>query len=107
VLLLGVDAFLGLPTWRRWTELFDFAHLAVANRPGYSLDGAAMPAALAEQAAAASPPLGAARPAPGAVCDDAAGHLRHRHPRPRAAGQSLRYLLPRRLLTIFPGINSI
>jgi nicotinic acid mononucleotide adenylyltransferase len=38
VLLLGVDAFLGLPTWRRWTELFDLAHVAVANRPGYTLD---------------------------------------------------------------------
>jgi nicotinate-nucleotide adenylyltransferase len=50
VLLLGVDAFLGLPTWRRWTELFDFAHLAVANRPGYSLDAAQMPAALADHA---------------------------------------------------------
>ena len=25
VLLLGVDAFLGLPGWKRWTELFDFA----------------------------------------------------------------------------------
>jgi nicotinate-nucleotide adenylyltransferase len=36
VLLLGVDAFLGLPTWRRWTELFDLAHVAVANRPGYT-----------------------------------------------------------------------
>jgi nicotinate-nucleotide adenylyltransferase len=84
VLLLGVDAFLGLPTWRRWTELFDFAHLAVANRPGYSLDGAAMPAALAEQAAARPLPTPWAQPrrAPGAVCDDAAGHLRHRHPRP-------------------------
>jgi nicotinate-nucleotide adenylyltransferase len=43
VLLLGVDAFLGLPTWRRWTELFDFAHVAVANRPGYTLDESRLP----------------------------------------------------------------
>jgi ribosome silencing factor RsfS/YbeB/iojap len=110
VLLLGVDAFLGLPTWRRWTELFDFAHLAVANRPGYSLGGAAMPAALAEQVSrrqAAPDTLGAA-PA-GRLVQFAmtplaisATDIRARC----AAGQSLRYLLPRRLLTIFPGINS-
>lgn len=98
VLLLGVDAFLGLPTWRRWTELFDFAHLAVANRPGYSLGGAAMPAALAEQVSrrqAAPDTLGAA-PA-GRLVQFAmtplaisATDIRARC----AAGQSLRYLLP-------------
>lgn len=36
VLMLGADAFQGLPTWHRWTELFDLAHIAVANRPGYA-----------------------------------------------------------------------
>jgi nicotinate-nucleotide adenylyltransferase len=36
-LLLGADAFLGLPSWHRWPELFDLAHLAVAHRPGFSL----------------------------------------------------------------------
>ena len=34
VLLLGADAFAGLPSWHRWRELFDLAHLAVAARPG-------------------------------------------------------------------------
>ncbi len=34
-LLLGMDAFLGLPTWHRWTELLDFAHIVVAHRPGW------------------------------------------------------------------------
>lgn len=38
VLLLGVDAFLGLSTWHRWQALFELAHLAVATRPGFSLD---------------------------------------------------------------------
>jgi nicotinate-nucleotide adenylyltransferase len=38
VLLLGVDAFLGLPTWHRWRELFDLAHIAVATRPGHVMD---------------------------------------------------------------------
>jgi nicotinate-nucleotide adenylyltransferase len=36
-LLLGADAFLGLMTWHRWQALFDFAHIAVAQRPGFSL----------------------------------------------------------------------
>jgi nicotinate-nucleotide adenylyltransferase len=38
VLLLGVDAFLGLPGWHRWRELFDLAHIAVATRPGHVMD---------------------------------------------------------------------
>lgn len=33
VLLLGQDAFAGLPTWHRWTELFELAHIAVLTRP--------------------------------------------------------------------------
>jgi nicotinate-nucleotide adenylyltransferase len=48
VLLMGADAFLGLETWHRWRELFDLAHLAVATRPGFDLDPAQMPPALAE-----------------------------------------------------------
>ena len=34
-LLLGMDAFLGLPDWHRWRELFDLAHVVVAHRPGW------------------------------------------------------------------------
>ena len=34
VLLLGIDAFAGLPSWHRWRELFDVAHLGVLSRPG-------------------------------------------------------------------------
>jgi nicotinate-nucleotide adenylyltransferase len=32
--LIGIDAFLALPTWRDWTRLFDLAHFVVLNRPG-------------------------------------------------------------------------
>lgn len=32
-LIVGQDAFCGLPGWRRWEELFDFAHLIVMSRP--------------------------------------------------------------------------
>lgn len=47
VLIVGADAFLSLPTWHRWSELLDYAHLAVANRPGVSLEPAAMSMPLA------------------------------------------------------------
>lgn len=40
-LILGADAFLRLPAWSRWTRLFELAHVVVATRPGYDLDGAA------------------------------------------------------------------
>jgi nicotinate-nucleotide adenylyltransferase len=33
-LLLGMDAFLGLPQWHRWHELTSLAHIVVAHRPG-------------------------------------------------------------------------
>ena len=33
-LLIGRDAFLDLPSWHRWRELFDLAHLIVLERPG-------------------------------------------------------------------------
>jgi nicotinate-nucleotide adenylyltransferase len=34
-LLLGMDAFLGLPEWHRWQELPKLAHIVVAHRPGW------------------------------------------------------------------------
>jgi nicotinate-nucleotide adenylyltransferase len=34
-LLLGMDAFLGLPNWHRWRELLSLAHIVVAHRPGW------------------------------------------------------------------------
>ena len=34
-LLMGMDAFLGLPEWYRWEELTELAHLVVAHRPGW------------------------------------------------------------------------
>lgn len=35
VLLLGADAFAGLPSWHRWQELFDLAHIVALTRPGH------------------------------------------------------------------------
>jgi nicotinate-nucleotide adenylyltransferase len=34
-LIVGMDAFLGLPKWHQWRELLDLAHLVVAHRPGW------------------------------------------------------------------------
>ena len=32
-LILGLDAFSSLPSWNRWRQLFDLAHIAVVRRP--------------------------------------------------------------------------
>ena len=36
-LLVGADAFHGLPAWHRWKHLFDLAHIVVVPRPGIEL----------------------------------------------------------------------
>ena len=36
-LLLGADAFRGLPTWHRWREIFALAHVVVVARPGVAV----------------------------------------------------------------------
>ena len=36
-LLIGSDAFSGLPTWHRWERLFDLTHFVVMERPGAPL----------------------------------------------------------------------
>ena len=33
-LIVGMDAFLGLPSWHRWDEILTQAHIVVAHRPG-------------------------------------------------------------------------
>jgi nicotinate-nucleotide adenylyltransferase len=34
-LILGMDAFLGLPGWHRWEDILAIAHIVVAHRPGW------------------------------------------------------------------------
>ena len=102
VLLLGVDALLGLPTWHRWRELFALAHLGVADRPGYPLHMRDLP----EPLAAEFP--GRLRQNPTALRDSPAGcivpfdmtPLAISATRLRAAfenGRSCHYLLPNRV----------
>ncbi len=47
VLLLGADAFAGLPDWHGWHSLFELAHIGVLSRPG---EHALFPDALTEVA---------------------------------------------------------
>ena len=49
VLLLGADAFAGLPDWHEWRRLFELAHIGVLSRPG---ERAPLPEALQREIAA-------------------------------------------------------
>jgi nicotinate-nucleotide adenylyltransferase len=51
VFLMGADQLQKLDTWRDWHILFDLANFAVAARPGYSLDNAGLPPAVAAELA--------------------------------------------------------
>lgn len=98
VLILGADAFAGLPSWHRWEELFGLAHIAVANRPGY--DGlATLPPALAaacagrlrtDPAVLRRAPAGSVIPFSMTPLAISASLIRARV----GAGRSVRYLLP-------------
>ena len=37
-LIMGMDAFQLLHTWHRWTELLDYVHIVVVNRPGSAVE---------------------------------------------------------------------
>lgn len=96
VLLMGIDAFLGLPSWYHWQTLFTLAHIGVASRPGYALP--AMSAPLAAEFSARNGPADAlAASACGRIaCFDitplaiSSTQLRAT----LAAGGSVRYLCP-------------
>jgi nicotinate-nucleotide adenylyltransferase len=62
-LVLGADAFLGLPEWHRWQELTDLAHLIVVHRPGWSLPASGAMAGIIAQRRAAGPAALRDRPA--------------------------------------------
>jgi nicotinate-nucleotide adenylyltransferase len=38
-LIVGMDAFLGLPKWYQWREILQLAHVIVAHRPGWRAPG--------------------------------------------------------------------
>ncbi|MES2153009.1 MAG: nicotinate-nucleotide adenylyltransferase [Pseudomonadota bacterium] len=49
VFLIGADQLQQLDSWHAWRSLFDYAHIGVAARPGFALDGAALPPAVAAE----------------------------------------------------------
>ncbi len=51
LLVVGADAFRGFPTWHRWREIFDLAHVVVARRPGSALEDGMSPELAAEWSA--------------------------------------------------------
>lgn len=99
LLLLGADAYAGLPTWHRWQEVFSLAHIAVAHRPGFAVEAAALPEALAQEHLQRQQPAAAAlgTSAAGLVTTFAMTPLAISATQIRmllAEGRSLRYLLP-------------
>lgn len=44
VFLMGADQLQHLNTWQGWRELFDYAHLCAASRPGFGMEPAHVPA---------------------------------------------------------------
>ena len=99
VWLIGADAYARISEWHRWPALFELAHLAVAHRPGYPIDAAHLPTALADchrQRFSADPCVLQHSPA-GAIVNLAMDPLAISATRIRAllaAGKSARYLLP-------------
>ncbi|MEM7082881.1 MAG: nicotinate-nucleotide adenylyltransferase [Pseudomonadota bacterium] len=39
-LIVGMDAFLGLPKWHQWQRVLELAHVIVAHRPGWQVPDA-------------------------------------------------------------------
>jgi nicotinate-nucleotide adenylyltransferase len=109
-LIVGADAFLGFPTWHRWRELFDFAHVVVVARPGVAFERALPPPLAAEwvrrfrddaSALSTSPP-GDRRAADRSRMRSSASSLRRS--RSRAEG-AVRGLLPAAVLAVLTAIN--
>jgi nicotinate-nucleotide adenylyltransferase len=69
VFLMGADQLQKLDSWRNWQDLFALANFGVAARPGYRLDEAGLPPAVARELAQrrATPAEVRASPA-GRVC---------------------------------------
>jgi len=97
ILLIGADAFLGLPSWHRWGELFDHAHIGVLTRPGHEI--ASLPTELrikvasrrcADALALTQTPAGRVLQMPVTPLEISATYVRDL----LAAGAEPRYLMP-------------
>ena len=102
ILILGADAFRGLPTWHRWQDLLALAHVAGAARPRDPFD-AALPDALvplwrarrtADSGELLSTPAGRILVVPTVPREISASAIRAAFARGGPAAQSVRALLP-------------
>ena len=95
LMVVGADALAGLPTWHRWQELFELAHVVAVARPGWEWPRSGEVAALIEARGREAAEL----------AGDAAGGLCIQTLTPHAvsstairgllqSGRSARYLLP-------------
>jgi nicotinate-nucleotide adenylyltransferase len=98
VLLVGADAFAGLPTWHRWRDLFGLAHIAVAQRPGFPVAAGNLPPELAAEFTTRLSDAAGLQLAPaGGIVTFTMTQLAISATRLRellATGKSVRYLLP-------------
>ncbi len=99
-MVLGCDALLGIPTWYRWRELLDWAHIVVIARPGWALPESGEVADWLERHRL---------PGPAAIAQSPAGGILVEELRPLAIssteirqilseGRSARYLMPQPVL---------
>jgi nicotinate-nucleotide adenylyltransferase len=106
ILILGADAFLGLPSWHRWTEVLALAHIALVARPGVDLV-AQIPVHLQDiyaeriaptevETAVRDKTCGAIVPVEVTALDISATRIRARLKR----NQSVRYLVPDAMLSV-------
>lgn len=107
VLIVGMDAFLGFPSWHRWREIFDLSHVAVAHRPGWVLQSEG---ALAEvlqvrlsmnAGEALSTPAGRVLMLPVTQLEISSTRVREL----AAAGGDIRYLLPEAVRALIQNSN--
>lgn len=99
--ITGMDAFVKLPEWHRWRELFGLCHFIIAARPGHTLmaDHGILPRELEEECAQrwvsdadalGNTSGGLILIASTTLLDISATHIRAHI----AAGKSIRYLTP-------------
>jgi nicotinate-nucleotide adenylyltransferase len=101
-MIIGMDSFVSLATWREWEALFDLAHFAVAERPGYALNVDELPTRLAQiYRSRHAEPITLMKQAhgcivhfPSTLLDISASDIRARI----ARGNSARYLIPETVL---------
>lgn len=49
VFLIGADQLQHLNTWQEWQQMFDYAHICAASRPGFAMDASHVPHDIAEE----------------------------------------------------------